>query len=138
MGADGAPGGAGANDAENTNKLGVAVPGLVTIPRVAALSIVLVTSAGVADGFDDKYNAATPATCGDAIDVPDRDAIRVVLPMNAEVMLCPGAKMSTHVPQLENDARLSTEVDAATVMASGALAGDRVHAFEFSLPAATT
>lgn len=46
--------------------------------------------------------------------------------------------MSTHVPQLENEARLSTDVEAATVMASGALAGDRVHALEFSLPAATT
>ncbi len=53
-------------------------------------------------------------------------------------MLWPGAKMSTHVPQLENDARESTDVDAATVMASGALAGERVHAFVFSLPAATT
>ena len=53
-------------------------------------------------------------------------------------MLCPGAKMSTHVPQLENDARLSIDVDAATVMASAALAGDRVQASEFSLPAATT
>lgn len=87
VGADGTPGGAGANDAENTKRLGVDVPGLVTIPRVAALSNVLVTSAGVAVGFDDKYNAATPATCGDAIDVPDRDAMRVVLPMYADVML---------------------------------------------------
>ena len=51
------------------------------IPRVAAFNNVVVTSAGVADGFEDKYKAATPATCGDAIDVPDIDAERVVLPM---------------------------------------------------------
>ena len=138
VGAAGTPGGAGANDAEYTNKFGLAVPGFVTMPRVAAFNNVLVTSAGVAVGLDDKYSAATPATCGDAIDVPDNDATRVVLPMNAEVMLWPGAKMSTQVPQLENDARESTDVDAATVIASGALAGDRKQAFVFSLPAATT
>lgn len=81
MAAEGTPGGAGANEAENTNKFGVLVPGLVTIPRVAAFSNVLVTFAGVAEGLEDKYNAATPATCGDAIDVPDIEAVRDVLPM---------------------------------------------------------
>ena len=79
--AAGTPGGAGANDAEYTSKFGELVPGLVMIPRVAAFNNVLVTIAGVADGLDDKYNAATPATCGDAIDVPDIETVRVVLPM---------------------------------------------------------
>lgn len=79
--AAGTPGGAGANDAEYTNKFGELVPGLVMIPRVAAFNNVVVTSAGVADGFEDKYKAATPATCGDAIDVPDIEAVRDVLPM---------------------------------------------------------
>ena len=57
------------------------VPGFVTIPRVAAFNNALVTAAGAADGLADKYNAATPATWGDAIDVPDIDAVRVVLPI---------------------------------------------------------
>ena len=63
------------------------VPGLVTIPRVAAFNKAFVTVAGVADGLEAKYRAATPATCGDAIEVPDIDAVRVVLPMYADVML---------------------------------------------------
>ena len=80
-GAAGTPGGAGANDEVNSNKLGVDTPGFVTIPRVAAFNNVLDTSAGAAVGFDDKYSAAAPATCGAAIDVPDIDAVRLVLPM---------------------------------------------------------
>ena len=80
-GAEGTPGGAGANDAEYSNKFGVATPGLVTIPRVAAFNNVLATTAGDAVGLDDKYNAAAPATCGAAMDVPDIEAVRLVPPM---------------------------------------------------------
>jgi hypothetical protein len=78
--AAGTPGGAGVNDAEYTKRFGVDVPGFVTMPRVAAFNNVLATSAGVAVGLDDRYSAATPATCGDAIDVPESDALRVGLP----------------------------------------------------------
>jgi hypothetical protein len=37
---------------------------------VAADMIAVVTSEGVALGKSDKYRAARPATCGEAIDVP--------------------------------------------------------------------
>ena len=50
----------------------------------------------------------------------------------------PGAKMSTHEPKFEYEARVSVESVAPTVMADGALAGDAVHASAFELPAATT
>src|SRR5205085_12013178 len=53
-------------------------------------------------------------------------------------MFEPGAKMSTHEPKLEKLERASDDVDDATVIASGARAGEPLHAFEFSLPAATT
>ena len=46
--------------------------------------------------------------------------------------------MSTHVPQLENEARASIRFDAATVMAFGALDGEDEQASAFELPAATT
>ena len=46
--------------------------------------------------------------------------------------------MSTHVPQLEKDARLSIKFVAPTVIALGALDGDEEHASALELPAATT
>ena len=83
-------------------------------------------------------SAAAPATCGAAIDVPLRVRRAVSLDQVDDVMPTPGAKMSRQVPQLENDARTSAESTAPTVMASGALAGDMLHASAFRLPAATT
>src|SRR5687767_15163107 len=56
----------------------------------------------------------------------------------AEVMATPGAKRSTHDPKFENVARVSDWSVAPTVMASGARAGENVHASPFALPAATT
>jgi hypothetical protein len=96
------------------------------------------TLAGAAVGFACKYNAAIPATCGDAIEVPDHVAVFVVPPIIADVMLTPGAKMSRHVPQLENDARASVDDVAPTVIADAALDGDELHALRLLLPAATT
>jgi hypothetical protein len=52
--------------------------------------------------------------------VPDRIAV--------EVMLEPGAKMSTQSPTFEKELRASDEVEDATVIAEGALAGDFVQA----------
>src|SRR5690606_12065031 len=95
------------------------------------------TCAGVADGFVCRYSAAAPATCGEAIDVPDIVALPEVL-LRADVMLLPGAKMSTQLPQFEKLDRESLEVDEPTVIASATRAGDTLHAFWFSLPAATT
>ena len=39
------------------------------------------------------------------------------LPIQVEVMLNPGAKISLHFPKLEKDARLSLGVDAPTTIA---------------------
>ena len=65
-------------------------------------------------------------------------ALAVDDPIQAEVMLEPGAKMSTHGPKLENDDLASADVVAPTVTASGSPAGDVKQALEFELPAATT
>ncbi|WP_456236906.1 hypothetical protein [Actinokineospora pegani] len=37
------------------------------------------TCAGVAEEFYARYSAAAPATCGDAMDVPDTVALPVLL-----------------------------------------------------------
>ena len=50
----------------------------------------------------------------------------------------PGAKISTHLPSFEKPAGTSPIVVAPTVIALGALAGERVHASVDSLPAAAT
>ena len=92
---------------------------------------------GLDPGFADRYTAAAPATCGEAIDVPLIVAVAVVLVMYADVMDDPGALMSTHVPQFEKEDLASVLVVEATVMAVGVLAGERSHASVFSFPAAT-
>ena len=57
----------------------------------------------------------------------------------ADRIVSPGANKSTHEPKLENDARASPMVLAATMSASPvALAGDDAHASTFALPAAPT
>src|SRR5262249_39113506 len=83
-------------------------------------------------------SADAPVTCGVAIDVPLRVARAVsLLPLtNDDTMLTPGAKMSTQVPKLENEARLSLASVAPTVIAAPTRAGESLHAFWFSLPAA--
>ena len=62
--------------------------------------------------------------------------VAVSLVLQAEVMLEPGAKMSTHVPKLENEERASVLVVAPTVTALATRAGDELHAFALELPAA--
>jgi hypothetical protein len=56
------------------------------------------TIAGDAAGAPCRYSAATPATCGVAIDVPLIVFVDVSDDRQAEVMLEPGAKRSMHVP----------------------------------------
>ncbi len=56
------------------------------------------TAAGVACGLACKARAATPATCGDAMEVPLMVLVAVLLLIHAEVMPEPGAKTSTQVP----------------------------------------
>jgi hypothetical protein len=58
------------------------------------------------------------------MEVPFMTLVAEALLMPADVTDIPGAKMSTHEPRFENVARASVAVDAATVIADGALAGE--------------
>ena len=48
-----------------------------------------------------KTNAAAPATCGEAIEVPSMVFEAEDEPIHADVIDDPGAKISTHEPILE-------------------------------------
>ena len=63
--------------------------------------------------------------------------VAVALPIQSDVMVDPGALMSTHVPQFEYDANASDIVVAPTVMAVGSPEGDELQASAALLPAAT-
>ena len=82
--------------------------------------------------------ATAPATCGEAIDVPEIAAVAVLLPIHDEVMPTPGAIMSTHLPRLLKLANASLISLAATVIAAGTRAGDDLQASCLEFPAATT
>ena len=103
---------------------------------MALFSIAAVTVAGDAVGFVSKNRAATPATCGVAIEVPEIVFVAVSLVFQDEVMLEPGAKISTHVPKLEKDERASVIVVDPTVIALGSRAGEELQASALLLPAA--
>src|SRR5262245_42915257 len=88
-----------------------------------------------ASPFTALYNAATPVTCGVAIEVP---LIVFVPPFSQSDLIDePGAYRSTQAPKFENDDFASEMVDEATVVVFAALAGDVLHASWFSFPAAT-
>ena len=86
---------------EYTNLLGEPAPADVTRLSVAWVLKKAATAAGVAVVLAARANAATPLTCGDAIDVPLMVLMAVAPVYHAEVMLLPGPKMSTQVPKLE-------------------------------------
>ena len=70
------------------------------------------------------------------MDVPLIVFVALSLVFQDDVMLEPGAKMSTQVPKLENDERASVFVVAPTVFAEATRAGELLHALAFELPAA--
>src|SRR6476469_4635985 len=119
-----------------SRRFGEPVPAPVTLPEIAPPVIAVATAAGVAFGLPWRYSAATPVTCGVAIDVPLNTFVCVSLPLYDDVIDWPSAKMSTQVPNFENDARASVLVVAPTVIACGVRAGDCVQASAFELPAA--
>lgn len=90
-----------------------------------------------APGLNCLYSAATPATCGEAIDVPLKVAVAVLEVNHAERMPEPGAKRSRQVPKFENDDRASVVVVEPTVIAFAARAGDELQALALLFPAAT-
>ena len=97
----------------------------MTLPVVALLIRAEFTCDEVAEGLAWRYSAATPATCGEAIDVPFHPPwVHVSQVLTVDVMLTPGANMSRHVPKFENDARASVLLVAPTVSAFGVLAGE--------------
>jgi hypothetical protein len=71
-----------------------------------------------------------------AIDVPLIVFVAVSLVDQADLMLDPGAKMSTTLPKFEKDDRASELVDEPTVMAALTRAGEKLEAFAFEFPAA--
>jgi hypothetical protein len=56
------------------SRFGEPVPALVTRPVVALFTTQLLTSVADAVGLADRYSAAAPATCGEAMEVPLYDA----------------------------------------------------------------
>mgnify|MGYP001453789597 CR=1 FL=1 len=65
---------------------------------VASPSSFSATSSGLAFLLFSRKSAATPATCGDAIDVPLQVAVELSLSAVADVISPPGAKRSTRLP----------------------------------------
>ena len=124
----GVGGGALVNN-EKSSRFGDPVPALLTLFGVELLMMAAVTVAGEAVGFVSRNNAATPVTCGVAIDVPEIVLVAVSLVRHDDVMLLPGAKMSTHVPKFENEERASLVVVEPTVIAFAVRAGDTLQAF---------
>ena len=120
-----------------SSRFGDPVPAPVTTPVVESATRRSRTCAGVKLGFAESTNAAAPATCGVAIDVPLMVFVAVLEVFQAEVMLDPGAKMSRQVPMLENDERASVCVVEPTVIAVPTRAGEKLHALApLELPAA--
>jgi hypothetical protein len=89
---------AGVASSEKTIRFGESAPASPTTPRVAAPNRAAATCVGVSCGWSDSHSAATPATCGAAIEVPLIVLLAVSLLVHAEVMPQPGAKMSTQLP----------------------------------------
>ena len=75
---------------------------------------------------------------GLAMLVPLIVLVAVFEELHADLMLEPGANMSTQLPWLLNDDSMSELVVEPTVIAVDSDAGDFVHASTLSFPAATT
>jgi hypothetical protein len=82
---------------EKSKRLGLPVPAPVTLPEVALLESA-VTTAWADDALSASRSAATPAACGDAIEVPLIVFIAKSEVCHADVMALPGAKMSKQLP----------------------------------------
>lgn len=72
----------------------------------------------------ERRYAIKPATWGEAIEVPEIVFVALVDPVHAERISLPGANTSTHLPKFENQARSSSMVEAPTVIAFSAAAGE--------------
>ena len=86
---------------EYSSRFGLFVPAKVTTSGVARLVMVEITVLTGALGVSWRMSAATPATCGEAIEVPEIVFFAVLDVCQAEVMDEPGAKMSRQLPKFE-------------------------------------
>jgi hypothetical protein len=83
------------------SRLGVPSPSPVSTPLEASATSVSVTEAGDSVGVPERCWAASPATCGAAIDVPDRVTVEVADAIPVETIPEPGARRSRQVPKFE-------------------------------------
>lgn len=86
---------------EYSNRFGLFVPAEVTLLGVARLVMVEITVLTDAVDVSWRMSAATPATCGEAMEVPEIVFVAVLDVCQAEVMDEPGAKMSRQLPKFE-------------------------------------
>src|ERR1051325_7757061 len=124
-------------NSEYSRRLGEPLPALVTWVVVEPFTIALRVVDAEAPGLNCLYSAATPATCGEAIEVPLNVAVAVSELNQDDRIPEPGAKMSRHVPKFENEERASLVVVEPVVIAFAAGAGEEFHAFSLLFPAAT-
>ena len=80
------------------SRFGEPVPTEDTLAVEALFRIALVTVPADAPGLSCRKSAATPATCGLAIEVPEIEFVAVAPVYQADVMPLPGAKTSRQVP----------------------------------------
>ena len=92
------PAGGEALNNEYDKILGESLPGPVTTPAVAVDVIHDATPDTESDEFALSAKDAIPATCGEAIDVPEIVLVALFDVCQADVIFEPGAKTSTHEP----------------------------------------
>ena len=83
---------------EYKSRFGEPAPALPTTLEEAAFVRAAATSLGEAFGERARKSAATPAVCGDAIDVPESDAVAESPVCQEESTPTPGANTSRHAP----------------------------------------
>jgi len=72
--------------------------------------------AGEALGLRLRRTATSPATWGQAIEVPERTRTAEGDPIQQLVIASPGAKISQQVPKLEKEARISAWLPLASAV----------------------
>lgn len=83
---------------EYSSWFGDPVPTELSLSPVALATTNVPIARGEASGLASATRAETPATCGDAIEVPLMVLVALLLVCQAEVIPLPGAKMSTQEP----------------------------------------
>ena len=103
---------------------------------VALLISALAYGGGGADGLPSRYSAATPATCGVAIEVPLMVLVAVSgQPGRGDARA--GGEQVQQVPKFENDERASVSVVEPMVRPAGTRGATVAGAVFYSLPAAS-